>query len=103
MRNSLLAVAVVLGLCPGITSAAAPSSVSIEVLSSRADLVSGGDAVVGITIPATATISDLHVQLGATDVTNAFAVRPNGTIEGLVDGLQEGPNTLTATVAGAGA
>src|SRR5260221_2285075 len=100
MRKALLTAALLLSLCPMITKADTPSSVTIEVLSSRADLVSGGSAVVGITVPAGVPFSDLAVRLGNQDVTGAFAVRSNGKIEGMVDGLQEGSNTLTATLPG---
>jgi len=64
---------------------------TITVVSSRADLVSGGTAVVAITKPA-------RVLLNGDDVTAAFAERPNGKIEGLVRGLHDGLNELTATL-----
>ena len=38
---------------------------------------------------------DVRVDVDGTDVTSAFAVRPNGRFEGLVTGLKVGANTLT--------
>ena len=102
MRKALLAAWLLLALCPGITRAA-PGTVAIQVTSSRADLVSGGDAVVRITLPQGSDLSNLHVDLGGTDVSSAFALRADGRIEGLVTGLQNGVNTLTATAGIAGA
>ena len=66
---------------------------SIRVLSNRADLASGGDALVeidGVEAPG------LAVRIGGRDVTTAFARRANGRIQGLVRGLANGPNVLTA-------
>ena len=72
----------------------------INVVSSRADLVSGGDALVEIVLPAKVTIDKLHVTLGNGDVTSAFASRADGRILGLVHGLADGGNRLTANVGG---
>ena len=74
-------------------ASAAPGTVSVTVLSSRADLVSAGDALVRVAVPAGAR--GLRVTLGGRDVTKAFAA--DGT--GLVTGLRPGPNVLQATVA----
>jgi hypothetical protein len=45
----------------------------------------------------------VKVTLGDRDVTDAFAVRPNGRYEGLVEGLAVGENALTATTPGGSA
>src|SRR5436190_13206468 len=89
----------------GATAAAAAASapVTIEVLSNRADLVSGDDALVAVDIPPGADRSRLRVFLGSRDVTSAFAVRPGGRFAGLVSGLTVGPNVLTARLGGTGA
>jgi hypothetical protein len=104
LRKALLAAALLLtSLSPVLTRADA-ALVMIRVLSSRADLVSGGNAVVAISLPKGSTPSDLAVDLNGRDVTDEFAVRPNGKIEGLVAGLRLGANTLTASLAdGSGA
>ena len=70
--------------------------VSITVVSSRADLVSGGSALVAIS-PA----KDAHrlkVRLGRRNVTKAFKVRVNRRLEGLVTGLKLRRNALRATL-----
>jgi len=72
----------------------------INTLSNRADLISGGDALVQIVLPHDATPAGLHVAVGSRDVSSAFAVRPDGRITGLITGLAEGPNKVTADVAG---
>src|SRR4051794_3710403 len=58
-----------------------------RTLSNRPDLVAGGDVLVEVTLPSTATIDKLHVRLGTTDVTSAFAKRADGRVTGLVTGL----------------
>jgi hypothetical protein len=90
MRRSAVAAVVLAGT---ILVGVAPGAPGIElrVLSNRADLVSGGDALVQVT-PAGA-----RVALNGEDVTSAFAVRPDGTFTGLVHGLRVGANALTAT------
>jgi len=72
----------------------------LRTLSNRPDLVSGGDVLVEVTLPSTATIDKLHVHLGTTDVTSAFAKRGDGRITGLVTGLAVGPNDLNADIGG---
>jgi hypothetical protein len=72
---------------PGVAGKAA----GIHVLSNRADLISGGDALVEITgeVPTTVT-------LNGADISSAFAMRPNGRFMGLVTGLALGANELVA-------
>ena len=71
----------------------------ILVLSNRADLVSGGDALVQINLPDKVAPSSVHVSLNGSDVTSAFAVRANGEYQGKVTGLAVGDNDLVATMA----
>jgi hypothetical protein len=80
-----------------VSSAAASDSVrSINVLSNRADLVSGGDALVAVELAPTAAPSTVRVALDGRDITSSFGMRENGNYEGLVTGLAPGANTLTA-------
>ena len=72
----------------------------IQVLSNRADLLSGGDALVEIVLSDGADVSGLQVSLNGEDVSSMFALRPNGRVQGLVTGLLVGESTLTATLAG---
>ena len=76
-------------------------AIRIETLSNRADLISDGNALVRIRLPRRAAASKLRVTVGGRDVSDAFARRPGGRIEGLVDGLALGPNELVARAPGA--
>src|ERR1700704_6440031 len=83
-----------LSLAAGVASAA--DVVRIDVLSNRADLISGGDALVAVAIPAGAKASAMRVTVGGRDVTAAFAVRADGRYVGRIDGLALGANVVTA-------
>src|SRR6185437_1070257 len=78
--------------------AAGPQPTVIQVLSNRADLISGGEALVAVGLPAGTAPSSVRMTLGTRDVTREFALRANGRYEGLVTGLQLGGNVLTATL-----
>ena len=67
----------------------------IHVLSNRADLISGGDALVSIDVPRVNT-NGVRVYLNGQNITRSFALRPNGRFDGVVTGLVKGPNTLQA-------
>ena len=77
--------------------AAAASAPEVRVLSNRADLISGGDALVHV-VPAGA-----RVDVDGRDVTKAFAVRPDGRYLALLTGLRNGPNVVTAHAPGGAA
>ena len=68
----------------------ASAPVEIRTLSSRADLVSGGDALVEIVLPAGASATGLKVTLGRRDISSAFAVGSDGRVRGLVTNLANG-------------
>src|SRR3954453_428170 len=76
-------------------AAAAPAGATgIQVVSNRADLISGGDALVRVTgVSPGAFTADVDGR----DVTSAFG---DGT-EGLVTGLRDGVNRLTVRAPGA--
>ncbi|HEX8108344.1 MAG TPA: DUF6351 family protein [Kofleriaceae bacterium] len=74
----------------------------IKTLSNRADMISGGDALVEIVLPPGATAATLHVTVGppgkpdmVQDVSDRFTARADGRLIGLVTGLAEGANTLS--------
>lgn len=92
-------VAVGLMVLPAVPAAAADrvpakGSVRIAVLSTRADLVSGGEALVRVELPKGA--HGLTLDLGGRDVTSELTVRKHRRMTGLIDGLALGPNVLTA-------
>ena len=70
----------------------------ILVLSNRADLISGGDALVQVNLPDRVDPASVDVTLNGNDITSAFAVRSNGAYQGLVTGLAVGDNQLVATM-----
>ncbi len=72
-------------------AALARESVSIDVLSNRAELISGGDALVAVNLPRRADASRVRVEVDGRDVSGAFALRPNGKFEGLAEGSESGP------------
>jgi hypothetical protein len=67
------------------------------VISDRADVISAGDALVSIELPAGVDPSTVRVTDNGRDVTSQFATRPNGLFEALVTGLDLGPNVVTAS------
>ncbi len=73
----------------------------IKTLSNRADLISGGDALVEVVLPAAATASTLKVDVDGRDVSTAFSVRSDGRITGVVSGLVVGANVVSASATGA--
>lgn len=88
-----------------LNTTAGPASVpptadalTIRTLSNRADLLSDGNALVQIVLPAGADARTLKVELAGRDVSAAFAPRADGRILGLVEGLALGDNTLSASV-----
>src|SRR3954451_11881077 len=97
LSRALVALAAATAVLPFVPHASAGSgNVAITVLSSRADLVSGGDALVAVNLPAGA--HGLTVKAGTRNLTKAFAKRSDGQLRGLVAGLPLGATVLTATV-----
>ena len=95
--RAALAAALLAGAFSSVGSAqAATSPMQIEVLSNRADLVSDGEALVRIDLPAGTSDAGLTVTLGGQDVTNDFTLHQPGQVTGLVSGLAVGQNVLQA-------
>jgi hypothetical protein len=86
------------GACAG--TAAAAGDAQIKVLSNRADLVSGDDALVQVVPPSGTPSSALRVDVDGRDVTSAFAVRQDGRVLGLLTGLKPGANVVTVRAPG---
>ena len=105
-RVATIAAAATLGvttMCvtlPGCsTSAPAPN---LALLSSSPNLVSGGDTLVSVTVPSGWAATDLVVTLNGADVTGRFQPDPQNPSQqiGLVTGLHDGGNTITASFGG---
>src|SRR3546814_20746508 len=60
----------------------------------RADLISGGDAPLDIVTPAGVDSASVTMSLNGKDVSGAFASTEDGTLRGLVTGLDVGDNTF---------
>ena len=73
----------------------------IRVLSNRADLISGGDALVEITADDSALLSGAKVMLGDREVTEHLKATSEGTLKGLLEGMALGANTVTVVLADA--
>jgi len=92
-----LAATFVVSLASGVSvGASSLQTPIIHVLSNRADLISGGDALVSIDVPPHFNTNGIRVSLNGQGITRFFTLRPNGRFEGLVTGLINGPNTLEA-------
>jgi hypothetical protein len=111
-RSRLLALAASFAVAvPFLPHASADQgSLTIQVLSSRADLVSGGDALVRINLPADwafvgvgRMVTRPQVRVGSRDVSGAFSFTEHDTLTGLVTGLPLGRSTLTAKAGRTGA
>ncbi|MET3464076.1 MULTISPECIES: DUF6351 family protein [unclassified Variovorax] len=109
----LLAFVAVVGGCGGSGStpgyalpvASEPSSPEgrapqVELLSSRRDTVSGGDAIIAVSndpASASASATDLKVSLNGVDVSSSLEHDPSGNrLVGRVAGLHLGENTISA-------
>jgi hypothetical protein len=99
-------VAGVVGLAvlgPAGAGAAAPP-LQVRTISDRADLISGGDALVQVVLPTGTDAAGVKVDVDGRDVTSAFAVRPDGRYLGLITDMHAGRNVVTArTPTGRGA
>src|SRR4051812_15364652 len=90
------------GLAPVVADARTPAP-RIEVLSNRADLVSGGDALVRVTLPRGVKASRLRLTAGKRNVTRALKPAGNRRLEGVVDGLGVGRVALAGRIRRGGA
>ncbi len=98
-------IALVLAGCAlaGLGTSAADARVGaprIEVLSNRADLVSGGDALVRVTLPRRVRASRLRLTAGRRNVTRVLKRTGPRRLEGVVTGMPVGRVPLTARIRG---
>ncbi len=107
-RRILVSVLAAVAFVVSAAAASAPSArsdavrisrshlVRLAVLSTRADLVTGGEALVQVVLPPGASAARTRLDVNGREVTREFAVLGSGKLEGLVTGLASGPNVLTA-------
>lgn len=85
----------------GLTaSAQSGDALRIEVLSSRADLVSGGNALIELVPPDVAEPGSLRLTVNGRDVSRLLVRRPGGRAMALIGGLKLGTNHVTAAASG---
>ena len=72
------------------------SGMAITTLSNRPDLVSGGSALVEIRTPGFVVPATLKVDRDGTDITALFSQQASGRILGVVTGLKNGANVISA-------
>jgi Tannase-like family of unknown function (DUF6351) len=108
------AAALVIGACTGDDGGGGAGAsdegdggvgLAVEVVSSRPEYVSGGDALVGVSLPDGVDAAEVTVEADGADVTDAFAPDPHdrARLLGLVDGLPEGDSEIVATAGDAAA
>ena len=106
--SRLLCIALLLGCVFSQSAIATDENHDILVLSNRADLISGGDALVEVVVPpgiVQAIQSGGNVKLKASLNSvplpgDVLSLRPNGRVIGLVTGLKLGQNVLTVQTPG---
>ncbi len=110
LHTAIAVLAVVGALAASCTSSnptgPAPGDAALRItpLSTRAEYATNGDLLVAVGSPTGASLDDLRVELNGRDVTSAFApdTRPPRGAEsaprlvGLVSGMSDGPNVVTA-------
>ena len=80
------------------TAAAKPRPrLVLQVLSNRADLISGGDVLLAVRVPHGVRARAVHVRVGGRDVTRQFQRVGGHRLMGLVTGLDLGRNVVRAT------
>lgn len=88
------AIAALIPACGGSSETAPPAT--INVLSSRASLATGGSALVEIPLPANVPTGQVKVLRNGVDVTSSFSARDAHTLIGVVEGLTDGNNEVQA-------
>jgi Tannase-like family of unknown function (DUF6351) len=82
---------------------AAPGQFEILTLSNRADLISGGDALVEVRVPPNVPLDKVTLWLNGDNVTDTFSTDADArTMRGVVTGLKQGENDLLADSNGLG-
>src|SRR5712672_2574244 len=95
MKSSFLAFGAV--LLATAQAGEGPSNCEVLSLSNRADLISGGDALLEVRVPKSVALNKVRLSLNGHDVTGAFTANAAArTLRGVVGGLVEGRNDFAA-------
>lgn len=78
----------------------ASGNLVLRTVSNRGDMISDGDAMVEVVMPEGVAATEVSMDLNGKDVTASFAKRANGRVLGVVSGLRDGENLLTAQFKG---
>src|SRR5690348_1722222 len=97
-KTAVALMAFVIALLSAASADARMPAPRIQVLSNRADLVSGGDALVRVTLPKKVKASRLKVTAGKRNVTRSLTKVSARQLEGLVTGLPNKRIALTARI-----
>jgi hypothetical protein len=100
LSASVVAVGLLIA-APGYAGPPAANQLVITTLSAGPDMVSGGDVLVKVGVPAGVSLGDVRVALNGVDVTGVFL--PDGAghaLVGLVTGLRDGDNVLAGATRG---
>src|SRR5690348_1335701 len=87
LAAALASAGVVLAACGGGGGGGEGVPLQLRTVSNRADLVSGGDALVEVVAPSGSVLRDLKITLNGNDVSSAFSRTSDGRTLGLVTGL----------------
>ena len=81
-----------------VPTALAKGELQVDVVSSPAEYVSGGDARIEVAVPEGTDLADVQVTVNGVDVTSAFGPDSEGNhqLEGVVAGLPLGESTVVA-------
>lgn len=75
---------------------------TISVVSSKKDLVTAGDAVIEVALPAGVTASQVKLLRNGVDVTPSLVATDSQTLRGIVTGLVDGQNQIDAVIDASG-
>jgi hypothetical protein len=90
--------AIVIAVLAATGAGRAADGLQLRVLSSRPDMVTGGDALVRVDLPAGVNAKDVKLTVNGSDATTKLKADANGrSLTGLVTGLTLGSNALAAT------
>lgn len=99
---SVLAAVLLAALTFGAASASAGTPLKIEVLSSQANRVTGGDALIGVKAASSDARDKMVVRLNGKVVTGSLKKDPDNSLRktGVVSGMKDGRNWITAWAPG---
>lgn len=101
LLSLFLCTLVVIG--PAVTGVQAQDrALQLRTLSSRPELVTGGDALVRVDVPAGASLAGVRITLNGADVTAQLRADPSGrSLTGVITGLPSGSSQVVASAGSA--